>query len=171
MNLEDMMLSEISLSKRTNIIWFTCMRHLCVCVCSNSLCVQLCDPMDCSLPGSSVHGIFQNIRVVAISYSRGSFRPRDRNCISCTGRLSLDFINSASWEDHTRHLEVVKFTIRQWNDGRWVSREGEMSGLINCLMGTELQFGKMKSSVDGLWWWLRIHKRRVIPTRIAKTKD
>ena len=39
----------------------------------------LCDPMDCSLPGSSVHGIFQ-ARVLdwgAISFSRGSSRPRD----------------------------------------------------------------------------------------------
>ena len=37
-------------------------------------CATLCDPMDCNLPGSSVHGIFQ-VRIleqVAISYSRGS---------------------------------------------------------------------------------------------------
>ena len=42
-----------------------------------------CDPMNCSPPGPSVHGIFQ-VRVlewVVISYSRGSFRPRDRTCI------------------------------------------------------------------------------------------
>ena len=34
----------------------------------------LCDPMDCSLPGSSVHGIFQArvLKWVAISFSRGS---------------------------------------------------------------------------------------------------
>ena len=43
-------------------------------------CPTLCDPVDCSLPGFSVHGIFQ-ARVpewVAISFSRGSSRPRDR---------------------------------------------------------------------------------------------
>ena len=37
-------------------------------------CLTLCDPMDCSLPGSSMHGIFQ-ARVqewVAIAFSRGS---------------------------------------------------------------------------------------------------
>ena len=35
----------------------------------------LCDPMDCSLPGSSVHGIFQAIVLewIAISFSRGIF--------------------------------------------------------------------------------------------------
>ena len=43
-------------------------------------CPTLCDPMDCSLPGSSVHGIFQAIVLewIAISFSRGSSRPRDR---------------------------------------------------------------------------------------------
>ena len=40
----------------------------------------LCDPMDCSLPGSSVHEIFQAwvLEWVAISSSRGSSQPRDR---------------------------------------------------------------------------------------------
>ena len=42
--------------------------------------VRLCDPMDYSLPGSSVHGIFQAIVLewIAISFSSGSSRPRDR---------------------------------------------------------------------------------------------
>ena len=48
----------------------------------------LCDPMDCSPSDSSVHGIFQEriLEWVAISYSMGSFRPRDQTHISCTGR-------------------------------------------------------------------------------------
>ena len=47
-------------------------------------CLTLCDPMDCSLPGSSVHGIFQArvLEWVAISFSRGSSRPRDRIWVS-----------------------------------------------------------------------------------------
>ena len=42
-------------------------------------CPTLCDPMDCSLPGSSVHGIFQAIVLewIAISFSRGSSQTRD----------------------------------------------------------------------------------------------
>ena len=38
------------------------------------LCLTLCDPVDCSPPGSSVHGIFQAkvLDWVAISFSRGS---------------------------------------------------------------------------------------------------
>ena len=47
-------------------------------------CPTLCDPMDCSLPGSSVHGIFQAIVLewIAISFSRGSSRPRDQTRVS-----------------------------------------------------------------------------------------
>ena len=43
------------------------------------LCLTLCDLMDCSLPGSSVHGILQAriLEWVAISFSRGSSRPRN----------------------------------------------------------------------------------------------
>ena len=41
-------------------------------------CLTLCDPMDCSLLGSSVHGILQAIlEWVAISSSRGSSPPRE----------------------------------------------------------------------------------------------
>ena len=41
--------------------------------------VRLCDPMDCSLPGSSVHGILQAriLEQITISFSRGSSQPRD----------------------------------------------------------------------------------------------
>ena len=53
-------------------------------------CPTLCDSMDCSLPGSSIHGIVQ-VRIlewVVISFSRGSSRPRDRTLVSPTaGRL------------------------------------------------------------------------------------
>ena len=48
------------------------------------LCPTLCDPMDRSLPGSSVHGIFQAVVLewMAISFSRGSSQPRDRTRVS-----------------------------------------------------------------------------------------
>ena len=47
-------------------------------------CLTVCDPMDCSLQGSSVHGIFQArvLEWVAISFSRGSSRLRDQTQVS-----------------------------------------------------------------------------------------
>ena len=57
-------------------------------------CVQLCNAMDFSLPGSSVHGILQAriLEWVAIPSCRGSSPPRNRtrvSCVSCTGRQIL----------------------------------------------------------------------------------
>ena len=48
-------------------------------------CPTLCDPMDCSPPGSSIHGIFQArvLEWVAISFFRGSSPPRNRTRVSC----------------------------------------------------------------------------------------
>ena len=47
-------------------------------------CPTLCDPVDCDLPGSSGHGILQAsiLEWVAISFSRGSSRPRDWTWVS-----------------------------------------------------------------------------------------
>ena len=47
-------------------------------------CLTLCNPMDCSLPGSSVHETFQArvLQWVAISLSRESFWPRDQTRVS-----------------------------------------------------------------------------------------
>ena len=59
-------------------------------VCAQS-CPTLCDPMDCSLPGSSDRGIFQAriLEWIAVSFCRGSSQPRDQTCISCIGRQIL----------------------------------------------------------------------------------
>ena len=55
------------------------------------LCPTLCNPMTCSPPGSSVHGISQAriLEWVAISFSRGSSPPRDRTHVSYIGRQIL----------------------------------------------------------------------------------
>ena len=65
-------------------------------VCAKSLksCLTLCDPMNCSPPGSSVYEILQE-RIpewVAMPFSRGSSWPRDQthvSYVSCTGRQVL----------------------------------------------------------------------------------
>ena len=78
-------------------------------------CPTLCDPMDCSSPGSSVQGILQarTLKWVAISFSTVSSQPRDRihvSCISCTGRrilhLSLDWLGVGEWHRQLTTLAV-----------------------------------------------------------------
>ena len=76
-----------------------------VCSCAHAQsCLTLCDAIDCSPPGSSVHGIFQAKipECVAISFSRGPSRPRDRthiSYVSCIGRRVLY---------HWLHLVILK---------------------------------------------------------------
>ena len=65
-----------------------------VCILSHLSRVQVCDPMDCSPPGSSVHGILQAriLEWVSMPYAKVSSQPRDQtyiSCISCIGRQVL----------------------------------------------------------------------------------
>ena len=77
---------------------------VCMCVCSVIKSYStLCDPMDCSLPGSSVHRTLQAslLEWVAISSSRGSSPPRDRTCISHVSCIAGGFFTtSVTWEAH-----------------------------------------------------------------------
>ena len=59
--------------------------------CQSLSCVQLCDPMDCSLLDLSVRGISQAriLEWVAISFSRDSSMTRDWTCVSCISRWIL----------------------------------------------------------------------------------
>ena len=65
--------------------------------------------MDCSPPGSSVHGIFQArmLEWFAIFYSKGSSRARDQTCISCISCISSGFFTaSITWEALEKELKV-----------------------------------------------------------------
>ena len=69
-------------------------------------CLTLCDPMDCSLPGSSVYGILQAriLEWVAILFSRGHFWPRDWTWVSCiAGRFFTiwGWLSKQSLNDHS----------------------------------------------------------------------
>ena len=62
-----------------------------VCVLVAQSCPTLGDPMDCSPPGSSVHGFLQAriLEGAAMPSFRGSSQPRDRTWVSCIGRQIL----------------------------------------------------------------------------------
>ena len=54
------------------------------------VCLTLCDPVDCSPPGSSVLGFSRILEWVAMPFSRGSSQPRDRIQVAC---LAADFFS------------------------------------------------------------------------------
>ena len=71
------------LQMKTIIRWCCCL--------VTQLCLILCNPMNYSPPASSVHGIFlaRILGSIAISSFRRSSWPRDRICVSCTGKWIL----------------------------------------------------------------------------------
>ena len=80
-----------------------------------------CNPIDCTLPGSSVHGILQAriLEWVAISFYRESFWPRDQTQVSCIAvRL---FSNWAMREAHPRqeHWSGLPFSSPMHESEKW----------------------------------------------------
>ena len=84
-------------------------------------CPTLCDPMDCSLSGSSIHGILlaRVLEWVAISFSRGFSQPRDRTQVSCTAgrrfailsQTPYSYINVTSYLFHSSLLLVLLLSL------------------------------------------------------------
>ena len=75
-------------------LFHLCMFFVVYCYLAAKLYLTLCNPMDSSLPGSSVHGISQAriLEWVAISFSQRSSRPRDQTHVSyvfCIGKQVL----------------------------------------------------------------------------------
>ena len=98
--------------------WSLCV-CVCVCVCTLSHVQLFCDPMDCSPPGSSAHGVFQAriLEWVAISYSMGTSWPRDWTQVSC--------IIPPMWENLTQqNHQILVFESISFNllPKAWVPR-------------------------------------------------
>ena len=104
-------------------------------------CPTLCDPMDCSLSGSSIHGIFQArvLEWIAISFSRGSSRPRNRTRVS--------------------HIAGRRFTVRGQGRGSYVcSQTRDVTGklcadfsLRGSLQMGDLEWRKLKIFLSVQW--------------------
>ena len=81
-------------------------------------CLIFCDPMDCSLPGSSVHGISQaRILVwVAVPFSRGSSWPKNQTWISCTaGRFFTMWATGESGDPgKEQNSEILQAASSLW---------------------------------------------------------
>ena len=96
-------------------------------------CPILCDPMNCSLPCSSIYGIFQAkvLKWVAISFSKGSSQPRDQTPVSrVVGRRFTVWATREAWYSiewerlviSSRKLEISKEHFMQ----RWAQWKTEV---------------------------------------------
>ena len=124
----------------------------CVCVCS--VLSDFCDPMDCCLPRSSVYGIFQAwiLEWITISYSTGSSKPSNWNCvsgISCIGRQIIYY--SPTWEVGSDDLSCcrlqslvvgqllsrVQLFVTRWTAAHWASLSFTISQSLLRLVSIE----------------------------------
>ena len=94
------------------------------------LCPTLCDPMDCNLPGFSIHGILQAriLEWVTISFSRGSSWPRDWTRASSIGGRRFNL-----WA--TREAPTTYKVMSKWSIVRNV-----VLSVVNKLTYTSVQF-------------------------------
>ena len=104
------------------LIWWNIEPLLMLCLVTQS-CLTLCDPMDCSPPGSSVHGILQAriLEWFAMPSSRGSSQPRDRTQVS---HIADGFF-------------AVCATKEALIEADWAQLRKQLSGLPSWLTGKE----------------------------------
>ena len=97
-------------------------------------CLTLCNPMDCSPPGSSVHGIFQArlLEWVAMPSSRGSSLSRDRTRVSCMGK-QIPY--------HWRHLDSC--SVGSLSVPRVCSWSSYHQLCVNLLFSPRTQFSQI----------------------------
>ena len=108
-------------------------------------CPTLCDPMDCSPPGSSIHGILQAriLEWVAIPFSRGSSPPRDQTHISYVN--GIGFGKQVLY--HQRHLRSPFTTVPASNQCLAQWKLISMSEWMNKWHGKVILFQLLHNTV------------------------
>ena len=97
--------------------------YVCVCVHVCLVCLTLCDPMDCSLPGSSLHGIFPT-EVGCHFFLQGIFPTRGSNAsLLCllhwqAGSLPAESLGKHAYSKRQYSLAVHDFTNISSRTGR-----------------------------------------------------
>ena len=137
------------------------------------LCLTRCNPMDCSLPGSSVHGIFQTriLEWVVMPSSRVSSLPRDRACVS---EVYLHWqVDSLPLVPPGKSLDILvlrcEYVLLQSFCGSSDSKEsacnaGELGPIPGSGRSPEegnslpLQYSCLENPVDRGAWWATVHE-------------
>ena len=86
--------------------------------------IRLCNPMDCSPPGSSVHGIFQSriLAWIAISSSRGSSQPRDQTRLSCISSIGRQILYQLGYQSRWKtRMSLRKVEVEEENLWRFLN--------------------------------------------------
>ena len=136
-------------------------------------CLTLCDPMDCSPPGSSVHGISQAriLEWVAISFSRGSSPSRDQTQVSCiAGRVFIIWATNSSqfWlYVHEDSIRSYRLSVQSFRTAPTNFRCQLQAGVVNlCFWPTCYSLEIPTTSFCNL---NTSHKFRLLPIGLWQT--
>ena len=146
------------------------------------LCPTLCDPVDCSLPVSSVHGILQarKLEWVAIPFSRGSFWPRDWTLVSCIGRWILyhlghqgsPYLCSISWNLWMKKRSLyIYLRILSWRCKEILCYADALNPMIWILIRDVLRGGGhviAETNIDMMWLQIKEYEPPIETEREAK---
>ena len=117
-------------------------------------CPTLCDPIDCSLPDSSVCKILQERKMerIAISYFMGSFQPRDWtliSCISCLAQQILYHWCHLENPEPDRNNELSQTEIFSWVADGTRELEEERAMALLCIWQYLLTFSWKRRNISG----------------------
>ena len=120
-----------------------------VCTLSSSVVSDSYDPMDCSLPGSSVYGTFQAriLEWVAIPFSRGSSQPRNRTHVSCISFIGRQITTEPPGNPVKPNSDPITPQLKMCNGSPFLSEETQtlshdLSGPTHLVLGL---FSKLTS--------------------------
>ena len=120
---------------------------MCVRVLVTQSCLTLCNPIDCSLPGSSIHGILQTriLEWVTISFSKSTYtlkQNRNDHLSMCCLKSFMSLIisvkkNTEEWAGFGSKFGIIAFLHHAMGFGLWISTS--YSGRYTNLLLTHLQ--------------------------------
>ena len=152
--------------------FLVCLLQNCCCCLVCKLWPTLCDTMDCSPPGASVHGIFQTriLEGVVVSFFRGSSQSRDRSSISCVSCIAGGFFTtklqgkSFFWTTDTQP-SLFYWHLRGFPGGAFPPANAGDAGLIPALgisprggHDNPHQYSCLESPMDRGAWWVTVHR-------------
>ena len=140
--------------------------------------VRLCDPMDCSLPGSSIHGIFQArvLEWVAISFSRRSSQSKDWTQVSHIVGRRFTIRATREHTEANNTITVIKNTLEGINSRiseaeEWISEQEDK--IVEITSEEQNKVKRMKRAEDSLrelWDNIKLTSIRIMGSQKKKRK-
>ena len=107
-------------------------------------CLTLCNPVDCSPPGSSVHGILQAriLEQVAISFCRGSSQPRDGSGVSWVSCITGRFFTTVPPGEACQVAKLSSSKLSRHQNQDWAKEMRCWQPNILCVLSETLEHSR-----------------------------